>query len=81
LSPASAKELIAHGHEVNIETGAAQGIGLSDKAYTDIGANIVDKAESIFAENDMLRYSSQALQLLPTKQSQVLITPCHCSPL
>ena len=82
LSPASAKELIAHGHEVNIETGAAQGIGLSDKAYTDIGANIVDKAESIFAENDMIIKvkEPQAKECSQLNKGQLLFTYLHLAP-
>jgi len=31
LNPASAKELIAHGHEVTIASSAADGIGSSEK--------------------------------------------------
>ena len=54
LSPASAKELLAHGHDITIETGAAAGIGLSDEVYSSMGVNIASSAESIFAESDMI---------------------------
>ena len=33
LTPESAKELVKHGHEVWVETGAGAGIGASDQEY------------------------------------------------
>ena len=42
LTPESAKELVTHGHEVWIETGAGLGIGASDAEYKAAGAIIKD---------------------------------------
>lgn len=82
LSPASAKELITHGHQVSIETGAAAGIGLSDDAYTNVGASIVGSAEAIFAENEMIikvkePQSNECKQL---SKGQLLFTYLHLAP-
>ena len=33
LVPASVRELVHHGHEVLVETGAGRGIGFDDEAY------------------------------------------------
>ena len=38
LVPASVRELIAHGHEVLVETGAAERMGISDDDYRSVGA-------------------------------------------
>ena len=48
LTPESARELTAHGHDVLIETGAGMGIGAEDSEYIDAGATIVPTASEIF---------------------------------
>jgi alanine dehydrogenase len=45
LTPAGALELVQHGHEVVIETGAGLGSGFSDEAYTAVGARIASVDE------------------------------------
>ena len=54
LTPESAKELVKHGHEVWIETGAGLGIGASDGEYKAAGAEITDGPEPLFAECEMI---------------------------
>lgn len=49
LTPAGAAELSRHGHEVWVETNAGVGSGISDQAYADAGAVIVDSAEKIWS--------------------------------
>src|SRR3546814_8192521 len=44
LTPAGARELCAHGHEVFIEAGAGLGIGIDDDAYMRVGATILPTA-------------------------------------
>ena len=44
LTPESAVELIAHGHDVVVETSAGVGIGADDGAYAAAGAKVVDTA-------------------------------------
>ncbi len=82
LSPASAKELISHGHEVSITTGAAAGIGLSDDAYTSVGASIAKSNDAIFAENDMIVKvkEPQADECKQLSQGQLLFTYLHLAP-
>lgn len=53
LVPASVRELIAHGHEVWVETKAGHGIGISDADYQALGAHIVKSPQDIF-ENAQL---------------------------
>lgn len=82
LSPASAKELLAHGHQVTIESGAAAGIGLSDDVYADMGVKIVSTAEAIFAESDMIIKvkEPQAIECAQLSRGQLLFTYLHLAP-
>ena len=82
LSPASAKELISHGHEVTIETGAAEGIGLNDGDYEKVGAQISNKAESIFAESEMIIKvkEPQPHECKQLSRGQLLFTYLHLAP-
>src|SRR3546814_4903198 len=48
LTPAGARELCAHGHEVFIEAGAGLGIGIDDDAYVRVGATILPTAAEVF---------------------------------
>ena len=79
LNPASAKELLLHGHEVIIETGAAAGIGVSDEVYADMGVKVVDAAEPIFAESDMIVKVKEpiASEYELAKEGQVIFTYFH----
>ncbi|MBX2847411.1 MAG: alanine dehydrogenase [Acidiferrobacterales bacterium] len=82
LSPASAKELISHGHQVTIATGAAEGIGLSDKDYLQVGASIAKTNEEIFAESEMIVKvkEPQADECRQLSKGQLLFTYLHLAP-
>src|SRR5207244_11015110 len=48
LTPASVAELVAHGHELFVETHAGKGIDCPDSAYEKAGAKILPDAKSVF---------------------------------
>ena len=54
LTPASVAELVAHGHELFVETNAGSGIDCPDKAYEKAGATILPTAADVFAQSDMI---------------------------
>lgn len=54
LTPAGAEELVGLGHSVLVERGAGGGSGFSDEAYQRTGAQLVDRAEDIWAGVDLL---------------------------
>ena len=54
LTPESAHELAAHGHEVWVETGAGLGIGATDADYAAAGAAIQPDAETVFRGCEMI---------------------------
>jgi len=54
LTPASAAELTALGHEVVVETNAGSGIDFTDQDYVQAGARIVGTPQEVFAAADMI---------------------------
>ena len=48
LTPESAHELVVHGHEVWVETGAGLGIGTTDRDYEAAGAVVKATAREVF---------------------------------
>jgi alanine dehydrogenase len=53
LTPAGALELIRHGHDVTIETGAGLGSAFPDEAYERVGARI-GSVERVWDESELL---------------------------
>jgi len=82
LTPESAKELVGHGHEVWIESGAGLGIGADDAEYRAAGARIVDGAQAIFAECEMVVKvkEPQAEERAMLREGQLLYTYLHLAP-
>jgi alanine dehydrogenase len=54
LPPTAAREYVAHGHQVLVETTAGQGAGYGDDAYVKAGATIAPDADAVFAGSDMI---------------------------
>ncbi len=54
LTPAGVRELTGHGHGVVVERGAGAGIGFDDAAYRTAGAQVLDSADQVFAEAEMI---------------------------
>ncbi|MCR9124681.1 MAG: alanine dehydrogenase [Rhodobacteraceae bacterium] len=82
LTPNAAREVIAHGHEVWIETGAGAGAGFDDAAYRDAGARMLETAREIFAGADMIVKvkEPQAAERAMLREGQVLFTYLHLAP-
>lgn len=54
LTPAGARELVTHGHEVLIERSAGLGSAIADAEYDRAGARIVNEAEALWSSADMI---------------------------
>jgi alanine dehydrogenase len=82
LTPASVRELIAHGHQVLVESNAGAGIGYGDAAYSAIGAEILDAAEEVYARSDMIVKvkEPQPVECGMLREGQVLFTYLHLAP-
>jgi alanine dehydrogenase len=82
LTPESVSELVAHGHEVWVETGAGGGIGCSDADYVGAGAAIKATAAEIFAECEMVVKvkEPQPVERAQLRKGQILYTYLHLAP-
>ncbi|MGH7129707.1 MAG: alanine dehydrogenase, partial [Planctomycetaceae bacterium] len=54
MIPVGVEELTQAGHRVLVQTGAGQGSGIPDELYVENGAEIVESAEQIFAEAELV---------------------------
>jgi alanine dehydrogenase len=82
LVPSSVRELVHHGHQVTVETGAGLGIGFDDQAYRAAGATIAPGAAEVFAAADMIVKvkEPQPAECRMLRAGQVLFTYLHLAP-
>src|SRR4030095_11302693 len=79
LTPASVAELVAHGHELFVETKAGNGIDCPDRAYENAGATILPDAPSVFKASDMIVTvkEPQHPEIAPLESRPILFTYLH----
>ena len=82
LTPNAAREAVLAGHHVIVETNAGVGAGFTNDDYTAAGAHIVDTAEQVFAQAEMIVKvkEPQAVERAPLREGQVLFTYLHLAP-
>ena len=82
LVPSSVREVVAHGHEVFVETSAGAGIGREDEDYERAGATILPDAGSVFERADMIVKvkEPQAAERAMLREGQILFTYLHLAP-
>jgi alanine dehydrogenase len=82
LTPGSVRELVAHGNDVIVEKNAGVGIGAADDAYRAAGAKIVDAAEQVWADAELVVKvkEPQATERAQLSEDQVLFTYLHLAP-
>jgi alanine dehydrogenase len=82
LTPAAAKEFIANGHEVIVETNAGTAIGFTDEQYVEAGAKIIATAEDVFAQAEMIVKvkEPQPNECKMLREGQTLYTYLHLAP-
>ncbi|MEM9145279.1 MAG: alanine dehydrogenase [Pseudomonadota bacterium] len=82
LTPSAAREAIAHDHSVVVETGAGAGAGFGDEDYVAAGATIVETAEAVFAEAELIVKvkEPQPEERKRLSAGQVLFTYLHLAP-
>ena len=79
LTPASVAELVAHGHELFVETKAGNGIDCPDSAYEKAGATILSDAKAVFDAADMIVKvkEPQPQEIAMLRPGQILFTYLH----
>ncbi|MFN4288112.1 MAG: alanine dehydrogenase [Brevundimonas sp.] len=82
LTPSAAREYVANGHEVLIEKGAGLGAGFSDEVFVRAGARIVENADAVFEQAEMVVKvkEPQAVEWKKLSSDQILFTYLHLAP-
>jgi len=82
LTPGSVRELVHHGHEVVVQSGAGMEIGLDDERYAAAGAAIVPDAAGVFERADMIVKvkEPQLAECRLLREGQILFTYLHLAP-
>jgi alanine dehydrogenase len=79
ITPVGVRELVARGHDVLVQTGAGVGSSISDEDFGAVGARMVDTAEEIFAEAELILKvkEPQLAETAMLREGQVLFTYLH----
>ncbi|WP_415183338.1 alanine dehydrogenase [Phaeovulum sp.] len=82
LIPDAAREAVAHGHEVLVETGAGIGAGFTDADYTAAGARIVAAPDEVFTQADMIVKvkEPQPAERKYLRKGQIMFAYLHLAP-
>ena len=82
LVPAGVRELVKIGGKVLVETGAGQGIQISDETYRAAGAEIVDTAEQLYERADLIVKvkEPQPIECQRLRKGQTLFAFLHLAP-
>jgi alanine dehydrogenase len=82
ITPAGVREMVEHGHEVLVETGAGEGSAIADGDYEAQGAKIAPDATAVFGEAEMLLHVKdlQAAEIEMLREGQLLFTYLHLAP-
>lgn len=82
LTPAGVRALTDAGHEVFVEKGAGEGSGFSDEQYVQAGGKILEKAEDVWAEGEMIVKVKEPIEpeYERMRERQVLFTFLHLAP-
>ena len=82
LIPSSVQELVHHGHQVLVQASAGIGAGITDDDYKAAGATIVETADQVFADADMIVKVKEplAVERKKLRKGQILFTYLHLAP-
>ncbi|MBB5883202.1 alanine dehydrogenase [Xanthomonas sp. LMG 8992] len=82
LTPSGVRELVLHGHQVLVQRGGGQAIGLTDAEYERAGARIAEDAASVFAQAEMIVKvkEPQPEECALLRPGQLLFTYLHLAP-
>ncbi|MBV8048463.1 MAG: alanine dehydrogenase, partial [Paludibacterium sp.] len=82
LTPSGAREMIAHGHKVLVETQAGLAIGFTDEQYIASGAAIAPSAKAVFDQAEMIIKvkEPQPVECRMLRPGQILFTYLHLAP-
>ncbi len=79
VTPAGARELVAHGHEVYVQSTAGEGTGFSDAEYEAAGAKMLPTIEEVYSIAEMIIKVKEPIrpEYHLIKRNQVVFTYFH----
>lgn len=79
VTPAAAHQFIRKGHQVLVEKGAGTGSGFTDEMYSQVGAELIDSHEEVFARAEMVVKVKEPLpsEYSLLRKGQLLFTYLH----
>ena len=79
LTPDSVKVLTSNGHEVLVENNGGFEAGFYNEQYKSVGAKIIDKAEDIFNDSDIIVKVKEPLsnEVKMIRENQIVFTYLH----
>ena len=82
MTPAAVREVVGHGHDVLVETGAGDGAGFTDGDYLTAGARLAHNAADVWAAAELVVKvkEPQAGERAQLRKGQVLFTYLHLAP-
>jgi len=82
LTPAGARELVEHGHEVVVQAGAGKGSTIPDAEYVEQGARIAPDAAAVFDEAELILgvKEPQPDEVAMLRPDHLLFTYLHLAP-
>jgi alanine dehydrogenase len=82
LTPASVREFVQHGHQVVVQQGAGEAIGLLDAQYQAAGATLAADAATVFDAAEMVIKvkEPQPAECAMLRKGQILYTYLHLAP-
>lgn len=81
-TPAVVEELVRHGHEVLLETGAGLGSGITDEEFARVGGQIVDSAADVYERAELVIKVKEPLphEIEMLRKEQILFAYLHLAP-
>lgn len=82
LVPSGVQEVVKNGHQVVVESNAGLGVGISNAEYEAAGARIVENADKVFEEAEMIIKvkEPQPEECKKLRFGQILFTFLHLAP-
>jgi alanine dehydrogenase len=79
ITPAGVSELVRRGHEVAVQAGAGEGSAIHDADFKDAGAQIINSADQVWAEADLLLKVKEPIEpeYARMRKGQTLFTYLH----
>ena len=79
ITPSGVAELVRRGHEVLIQSGAGDGSAISDADFKRVGAQMIDSADEVWAEADLLLKVKEPIEAEYSRmrKGQTLFTYLH----